>query len=542
MLFVFSVIKAASAGHYPFLAFKQVPELGAPFGAQWNDFPITEDGLFIITGLLARSIGIFAAVNAATMFAHVLAALTMYATCRLMRCAWVWAFAAGLIYGFATYAFAHGAHHINITYYWLVPLGLLVCRWLTVDAGMEKRGWRFRFALVVGFLTGLQNAYYTFMFLQLAAFGGLVQWMRRGWMATLPTMAVGASTMGAFLLMNLDTFFYRVVHGPNPAAVMRNYQWMEFYALKIMDLLMPFPGHWLFSGLVANYFRNAVVQGETPPPSYLGVVSIAGVIFLAVVMFVRLVKGARLPVPLEAAQMLWIVIFSTVGGLNCLLGAFGFQIFRAGTRYSIFIMALAVLFLVRRLSPFAGREAVGAAAIAGVVVLFALLDQTPPFTTQAEIQKIAQAVASDKTFTEELEARLSPGAMVFQLPIMDFPESPAANMPAYDHFRPYLFSKHLRFSFGSIKGRLRDDWAHDLTNLKFPQAVDAIERYGFAAMYVNRNGFADKGEGLIKTCRELGRSEVMQSPAGDLFCVILKPAPNPVLPIRNPGVLQQAGP
>jgi len=121
--------------------------------------------------------------------------------------------------------------------------------------------------------------------------------------------------------------------------------------------------------------------------------------------------------------------------------------------------------------------------------------------------------------------------MVFQLPIMEFPESPAPGMPSYDHLRPYLYSKNLRFSFGGVKGRPWLEWQKDVGKSPSLQTVvHTLESYGFAALYVNRNGFQDKGEGILKGLRSMGYSEVLESKAGDLYCVLIHPAPHPLLP------------
>lgn len=532
--FYFAAVKAAAGGHYRPLFAKKIPELGAPFGAQWNDYPTVEELLIFFTGLLARFVGLFAACNFMTMLAHLLAAVSMYAACRLLRCQWSWSFAVGLAFGFATYAFAHGEHHLDVTYYWHVPLCLLVSRWLTVSEGLAAKGWRFWFALAVAFLTGLQNQYYTFMFIQLAALGGLVQWLRRDWRAVLPALAVCASAMAGFALVNVDTLIFQFLHGPNPAAVVRYYSQMEFYALKIADLFIPFPGHRFFSHLAEYYFANVLIRGETPPAAYLGLVGIIGLFALAIVTFVRLTKTPPAAVPLEGAQTLWILLQSTVGGINGLLGVFGFQLFRSTNRYSIFILALALIFMARRLSALTVNHRLAAAGGAVLLAVIALIDQTPRIASVTEIQQIAQTVRSDETFVREIESRLPSAAMIFQLPIIEFPEaSPSANVSAYEHFRPYLFARHLRFSYGSDKGRPRDDWPRDLGGLSLSEAIDTLERYGFAAICVSRNGFEDKGEGLFQQCQEAGRGDIVQSPLGDLFCVFLRPSPNPVLPSRK---------
>ena len=55
--------------------------------------------------------------------------------------------------------------------------------------------------------------------------------------------------------------------------------------------------------------------------------------------------------------------------------------------------------------------------------------------------------------THDLETRLGPNALVFQLPAPPFPEAgTVATMTDYEHFLPYLTSDNLRFSYGALRG------------------------------------------------------------------------------------------
>jgi phosphoglycerol transferase len=121
-----------------------------------------------------------------------------------------------------------------------------------------------------------------------------------------------------------------------------------------------------------------------------------------------------------------------------------------------------------------------------------------------------------------MEQALPDGAMVFQTPIMDFPESPAPGVTSYDHFRPFLYSRDLRFSFGSDKGRPDGDWQHQFTQLSLPEVVAQLESAGFSAIYVNRSGFANQGADLVKAFQSAGLTDIINSERGDLFCVVLR--------------------
>jgi len=224
--------------------------------------------------------------------------------------------------------------------------------------------------------------------------------------------------------------------------------------------------------------------------------------------------------PLEAAQVLWIVLQATIGGLNAFLGVFGFYLFRATGRYSIFVLPLALLFLVRQLSRLTKDKPILALVGAATLVLVVLVDQTPPIVSRRQIEQTASEADSDRRFTKEIESSLPSGAMVFQLPPIEFPED--LSRAGYNHFRLYLFSQHLRFSFGAVRGRARDEWVHALNSVSAEEAIGILKRYGFAAIYVDRAQYQDRGQQLFEGFTKMGM-RITQSPRGDLFCVFLNP-------------------
>ena len=132
-------------------------------------------------------------------------------------------------------------------------------------------------------------------------------------------------------------------------------------------------------------------------------------------------------------------------------------------------------------------------------------------------------VDADREFVGKMEATLPAGAMVFQLPIMEFPEMPAPGVPPYDHFRSYLYSKNLRYSFGSMKGRPREAWQKELGKRSLEEAVAEIKKRGFAAIYINRNGFPDRALPVEKALRAMGYTKPpIVSATGDLVCIPLE--------------------
>ena len=533
-LWLLAGFKAAEEGDLGFFKRITIPRLGAPFGARWDDFPWTEKAVFVFPGIVAGWIGLYPAMNLAVLLAHVLAGVSFYAAARMMNVDRVWSAAGAFVFALSRYAFAHGAHHLNITLFWHVPLCLVVCRWISLGEGLPQRGSRFWIAVGIAFVAGTQNIYYTNIFIQLAALGALVQWIRHGWKNAWPGFVICGVSILAVLLMNVNTLVAWATEGVNTGAVVRYYQWVEFYALKVADLFIPYPDHSAWGDFGRSYIKGVLILGELPPGSYLGLIGIAGLVWLGLETFLRMVKRPETGIPLESVQIGWIVLYSVVGGINGLIGAAGIQLFRATTRYSVVILALALLFLVRRLSPLTrGRDALAAGMVC-IMASIAIWDQTAPWTTDEQIEKATRTIASDKAFTEAMESRLPQGAMVFQLPIIDFPERVEGKFSGYENFRPYLYSKHLRFSFGTVKGRPRQDWHNDLKQLGMREAIGTLERYGFAGLFVNLNGFPGHGDEITQTLRQVGRGDVIVSDAGDLVVMLLQPSANPVLPERAP--------
>lgn len=553
-------MKVASRGEFVPLLWKQVSELGAPFEANWNDWPMTEEIQIFSFGLLARCCGLFAGLNIGMLLGNLLAAVVFYLVARAEGCDRTSSFVASLAYGTAPFIFAQAPHHITCVYAWPIPLFLIVWRWVSTEPGLMLGTGRLWFAMAVAFLTGLQSPYWTNILCQLTLLGaGVMYWRNRSWPAFKSALAVIGAAAVAFALMNFDTWTYRLVNGANPGAVVREYKWMEIYGLKLVDLVIPPATHHsdAFAAFAIKHKIGDPARGIPPASplqdegSYLGLVGLLALGWLVWTAVADAVKGRANDIPLAAWQVLWIVICFTTGGLNAILGAFGFTLFRTGQRYSIVILAIALLYAAQRLTAWQRQAAASTPAEQlRIVVLTAaaslcaliLWDQVPRAPSREQTATIARQVEADREFTGKMETALPAGAMVFQMPVMEFPESPLPGVPSYDHFRPYLYSKHLRFSYGSMKGREREKWQPAVQGKFFEGAsldqqagiirvneanakvaIDELKRLGFSAIYVNRNGFPDRGKGIEEALLAIGYEKPpIRNATGDLACFILQ--------------------
>jgi hypothetical protein len=357
--------------------------------------------------------------------------------------------------------------------------------------------------------------------------------MRRGRRGSLAPLLLLGVLLTAVAADNVNTFAYAWAHGPSLQSTGRPYGNLERFALKPIELLLPTPSFGLVPWRsVANaYYQGALYRGEMGS-AYLGLAGIAALLWLLVATVGAYARRPKAFPPPASLAVAWVLAYSVVGGLNGIVGALGFIWFRATNRYSIWILALVLLWVVVRLSRRTwsrrrGASLFAAALAAGVVVA----DQTPERTPQGEIRRLQRVIASDRTFVRSLEAALPAGAMLFQLPVVEFPEGPRIGKATdYENFRPYLFSSRLRFSYGSDKGRPREEWQRRVEELPAEQLADALERLGFAGLLVNREAYADGARELRERLAATGRPEAWESPDGVFLFIRLQPASDPEAP------------
>ena len=118
--------------------------------------------------------------------------------------------------------------------------------------------------------------------------------------------------------------------------------------------------------------------------------------------------------------------------------------------------------------------------------------------------------------------------------IRDSPEVvPPHRLTDYEHFRPYLATDGLQFSYGAAKHRARGRWQRELETESVPVLVRRLEEHGFGALYLNRKGFGDRAEGMLKELAALGYDRVFSGRLGNQVVVLLRPSAEPRPPFAR---------
>lgn len=220
---------------------KWVAHLNAPFSANWNDYPGIDEFIPATMGWLGRALGIFAAANLILLVAHILAGLSLWYACRELNYRPAFALSGAILFAFSPYSFACNFQHITLTYYWHVPLMLLVTWWAYSRRAIPFRSRQWFVSVTIAAISGTFNHYYSFMFLQFLGFAVLLHLVRKQYpLIRFPLLLIGV-TLTSFIIMNIDTLSYSFSQGANRQILVRDLSGLQMYALKIPELVFPPP-------------------------------------------------------------------------------------------------------------------------------------------------------------------------------------------------------------------------------------------------------------------------------------------------------------
>ena len=481
-----------------------IGHLNAPFGADWNDYPHSEKLLFYLGGALVRLFDSGVAVNLLLLFAFVFNAVGFCWTARRFGAGPLRAMAGATMFAFSSFALFRSVPHLVLVYVGHIPLILYLCRRLQ-HVGSNRRGlWIWGSVCIV--VSAFLNPYYFVFALLLIALVSLRLVVQRRMRDVLISAVLLAEGLVVFVVNQSNVLIYRRLHGESPLIHQRLLPEQIRWGLRLPDLFMPLE-HPLRAW--ANYAKQNYFVPEFVSENLAAFLGLVGCVGLAAIIIVSLLQGMRRRierVPYEMWIILLVYIFCSPGGGALLMAVSGFSWLRATNRYSIVILCAVLLWLGRvcrfRCAPMLG----GVVCVA--LTAFTVWESSKALPMERRLSPAA-LVKADRSFVQELERQLPQGAAVFQVPVMAFPESPPiVNLLDYDPFRPYLWSKTLRFSYGTHKGRPREIWQAQCARKPAREMVGELAAKGFSAILVQRSGFADRGRALEAALSNAGLSRI----------------------------------
>ena len=507
------------------------PDLGAPWGQRYHDFPLA-DNLHLMA---AHVLGYFTAqwpvaYNVYYIATFPLAALAAAWFIRLIGGSRTAAFGVGILYALAPYHFIRNESHLFLSAYYPVPLaaGLVYLvlsgrpLWATrtLSHRLNPISWftpRTIWTVLILALMGTASSYYsvfTLIFLVFAALMALVT--RRRW-RPVAGAAVAALSLTVVMLANMmPDILYTLGKPPNYSGLTRFPYATEVYSFKLSALLLPV--RWERVTALADfrqrYDTTFPLLSESP---MLGAFAALGMIFLIVVMFVspmlrRTDADPEFGFWSVQRRLAMLIMFGflvgTVGGFSTFFALLISDNIRGWNRIAIFLSMFAlasVALLFDRATAWGCRftrmhshrwlPGALAATACFMVVGVGLFDQVPPVPLD-QFKADTTAWAGDQTYVDEIQAQVPPNTMVFQLPYVPYPEAGnLLKLADYDPLRPFLHSTDLRWSYGGVKGRALADWAASASSEPTSRMLVEIGAANFGGLHIDRAGYtasADK--------------------------------------------------
>jgi phosphoglycerol transferase len=380
-------------------------------------------------------------------------------------------------------------------------------------------------SVVISLTLAAAGAYYAFFacfFLLVASVSAAARRrsLRRLWPGVALIAVIGVGT-----IVNLWPSLQHFQRYGTVAIVQRDAGDADSYGLRIAQLLLPVDGHRVaaLEQMKAVYnLRPLINENNHVSLGFAGAFGFVGLLWW---FFFRKPAADGLGEAGTAGLLHYLsilnvagLLFGTIGGLGSLVAFFGLPQIRAYNRIGVFLSFFALFALALWLDQVARRyattrmRAIGLGCVLAATTVLGLYDQISP-QALPDYNNVKLQFESDAAFVRAIERTVPRGALIFQLPFVTFPESaPLVNMQDYDLLRGYLHSEHLRWTYGTIRGREPNAWFRQTAALPTPQLIERLGWAGFSGIAINRRGFADYGAGVERELRDLLGSPPIQSP------------------------------
>lgn len=420
-----------------------------------------------------------------------------------------WVSAGGaLTYAFLPFIFFRNIEHLVLSCYYFVPLLVLLCLWIYEDERFLK--------LDKGFFRYKRNIAAIVMCLCIAN-SGIAYWQFFGCFFLCATALINVVKTKQFryirqslLCVGGILIFMALACLPELIAILggagsgtpgrlRSMPDAEYYCLKLIQLIMPLRGHGI------SYLQDRIDAYNTTAPlvtenvsAYLGIVGVIGLFALLLMLFKK--KSDRDTAAYKRLSALselnlCAILFGTLGGFGTIFFVFISQTIRGYNRISVYIAFFCIAAVCIMVNEFCAKISKLSLRIvfAGGFSLFVLLgiwEQNPrigiPYAENYDRWQ------SDQAFVAQIESAEAEGAMIFQLPYMEYPEGGIKNdMRDSELFTGFIHSNTLKWSFGSVKGTPEDTWYKETASLPVDRLLEALKSKGFSGVYINRRGYED---------------------------------------------------
>jgi phosphoglycerol transferase len=401
--------------------------------------------------------------------------------------------------------------HVALTMYWTIPLSVYFCVLLGTNAfdkkykkTTNKQKELLKFFLILIFLT-FQGSYYSFFTL---FFAGSV--LLLNFISSKEVYKVSLSIFLAQVLFFLSatTIIARISIGQGTnLAIFQRATWESIlYGGQIPYLFLPWPG----SGIPGASRVQALLVNAYPGSNEFQIWSAALIslisfaIFCSAILYISKGKlvAKKKTVELQIYQMFFLGFFLYIsGGIGFLIAIVEPQL-RAWNRVSFFLAFLSIVWLVEQVPkiklfiksiPFLSKRISLIEPVTYFLLLSLVLVDQFPIGLKIQPLNYRQNQEEIRSFSATLDNYLPKDCVVMQIPAAKFPEMlPIEKMADYDLLYPYLFTKNIKFSYGSIKGSAHSSWQELLPKSYSTAFIELLAANSFCGLMWDRNGLRNE--------------------------------------------------
>ena len=478
------------------------PRLGAPYGLDELAYPSNSTVDQALVWVISRVVpDAFAAVNLTWVLVVVLSGVSATWCLRALRVSPVSAFAMGTLFALSPYALYRNIDHFALVIY-LVPFACAASLWLAAGEPHQRWGRAARIAVFAGCaLLGINYVYYAFFASFCLVAGALIGYAWSRDRRLLVSGALGVAVIVGSTILNLaPTFYSWHEHGRPLIQREKTPAEAEMHGLKIRQLISPVYPHAFppFNRWVEREAAARFPNDYENWSSRLGIVGTLGFLALVLLVFLPEAPLRELPLVRGASRLtLAVLLLATVGGFGVVFNLAVSPDIRAYNRMSPFIAFFSLLAVATAIDRIC-KTPRARSIVAIAVLLLGISDQGQATRRVNEAQAaIAGEVAELRGLVGTLERALPDGAMVFQLPIRTYmSESDFGRMKQYDHFKPYLVSETLSFSYPAFSNE-QVRWQQTVTGLDVRTLATRLAARGFSSVLVDRYGYEDQAAAVV---------------------------------------------
>lgn len=506
--------------------------IGMPTGHDAYDYPSADNYHFLLIKIISYFSSNYAVImNLYFLLTFPLTTLTSLFVFRQFNISYVSSIVISLLFTFLPFHFMRGQSHIFIAAYYMIPLMVMVILWVYIDKSFllnyDSDSGKLKFELnsktiasiVICLLVASAGLYYAFFacFFLLVAGMQVLLLKRKKHDLLIIEILIGLIVVGTFANI-MPNMVYVHNHGMNTEAVQRSPVESEMFGIKIDQLLMPVDGHRLsYIAALKNKYNSIAPLVNENSSSSLGLIGSIGFLILIGRLFYKHPMNSDKGIKDNLSILnMSAVLLATIGGFGFFF-ALIIPGIRSYNRISIYI-AFFALFAVNLLLDDLYKKYVKTKVsrylyyiLLGIILVIGILDQSNK-SMVPRYDLLKSEYVNDSEFVSQVESSVPVDAMIFQLPYLSFPENlQVKKMGDYELFRGYLHSKHLRWSYGAMKGREGDAWQREVAAKPLNEFLETLSFAGFDGIYIDRSGYEDKGAGVEAGLSSLLNAEPLVS-------------------------------